>query len=160
MTEHRVKIAEWVVAAAPARLVAIGLGSCVAIVLFDAKVRVGALAHILLPSPGIVRGDAQPGRSPCSAVPRMLEEMRALGANGAITARLVGGASLFGAILNAERTPAVGARNIEAARAALAAAKVRVIGEAVGGQAGRSVYFDVASGRLDVRSVRAGDRVL
>ena len=154
------KIAEWAVAAAPARLVTIGLGSCVAIVLHDPKARIGALAHVLLPAPEGTRGMEHPGRFPGAAVPRMLDEMRALGAGGAITARLVGGASLFGALLSAPGGGSIGARNIEASRAALAAAKVRVTGELVGGAAGRSVYFDVASGRLDVRSMREGDRVL
>ncbi len=154
------KIAEYAVAAAPALLVTIGLGSCVAIVLHDAKTRVGALAHVLLPAPTATLGAAdQPGRFPSSAVPRMLDEMRALGSSGTVTARLVGGASLFGPLLTTDGA-SVGTRNIAAARAALAEAKVRVIGEVVGGNAGRSVFFEVASGRVDVRSMREGDRVL
>jgi len=157
---HKVKIAEWAAAAAPARIATIGLGSCVAIVLYDAKARVGGLAHVLLPAPTSVRDGEQPGRFPASAVPRLLDDMRKLGANGTITARLVGGASLFGTMLTREGAGAIGERNIEASRAALAAARVRVIGEAVGGTAGRSVYLDVGTGRLDVRSMRDGDRVL
>ncbi len=160
MTEHRVKIAEWSVAAAPALLVTIGLGSCVAIVLHDAKARVGGLAHILLPAPDGPRAAEHPGRYPGVAVPRMLDEMRQQGATGAITARLVGGASLFGSLLNAPGVSGIGLRNVEAARATLAEHRVRVSGELVGGVAGRSVYFDVGTGRLDVRSLREGDRVL
>lgn len=160
MTEHRVKIAEWAVAAAPAQLVTIGLGSCVAIVLHDARAQVGGLAHVLLPEATPSRGAEQPGRFPGSAVPLMLGEMRALGANGTITARLVGGASLFGPLLARDGAGAIGVRNVEAARAALATAKVRIVAEAVGGHAGRSVYFEVGSGRVDVRSLREGDRVL
>lgn len=155
------KIAEYVVAAAPALLVAIGLGSCVAIVLHDAKARVGGMAHVLLPGPtSPTDGQSMPGRFPASAVPRMLDEMRALGARGAITARLVGGASLFGPLLAAEGGVTVGGRNIAAAHAALAEAKLQLAGEIVGGNSGRSVYFDVGSGRIDVRSMREGDRVL
>jgi len=161
VTERRVKIAECAIAAAPARLVTIGLGSCVAIVLHDAKARIGAMAHVLLPA-ATRPTDAvsQPGRVPASAVPFMLDEMRATGATGKITARLVGGASLFGPLLAGDGAGAIGARNVEAARAALAAAKVRVTGEAVGGRVGRSVFFDVATGRVEVRSMREGDRVL
>ncbi len=160
MTDHKVRIGEWAVAAAPARIVTIGLGSCVAIVLHDAKARVGGLAHVLLPAPTSSRDDDQPGRIAATAVPRLLGDMRALGANGAITARLVGGASLFGTMLTRDGAGAIGERNIASARAALAAANVRVIGEAVGGTSGRSVYFEVGSGRVDVRSMRDGDRVL
>lgn len=154
------KIAEWAVAAAPARIVTIGLGSCVAIVLHDARAQVGGLAHVLLPAATSVAAVSQPGKYPSSAVPCLLEAMRGLGANGTITARLVGGASLFGPLLTRDGAGAIGERNIAAARAALAEARVRVVGELVGGDAGRSVYFDVATGRIDVRSVRAGDHVL
>lgn len=160
MTEHRVKIAEWAVAAAPARIVTIGLGSCVAIVLYDARARVGGLAHVLLPAPGKATDADHPGKFPSSAVPCVLAEMRARGANGAITARLVGGASLFASLLTREGAGAIGERNVAASRAALAAARVPVVGELVGGEVGRSVFFDVGSGRVDVRSVRDGDRVL
>ena len=154
------RIGEWVVAAAPARIVAIGLGSCVAIVLHDAKARVGGLAHVLLPAPGTGRDAECPGKFPSSAVPCVLEAMRAQGANGTITARLVGGASLFGAILAREGAGGIGERNVAASRTVLTAARVRVIGELVGGEVGRSVYFDVGTGKVHVRSVRDGDRVL
>lgn len=154
------KIAEYVVAAAPAQLVAIGLGSCVAIVLHDAHARIGALAHVLLPAPASAAAEsAQPGRVPATAVPRMLDEMRALGAQGPITARLVGGASLFGPLL-ATGGVTVGTRNVDAARAALQTARVRVTSDLVGGSAGRSVFFDVGTGRVEVRSMREGNRVL
>jgi chemotaxis protein CheD len=158
--EHKVKIAEWAVAAAPDRIVAIGLGSCVAIMLHDAKACVGGMAHVLLPSQPAAQEQAQPGRCASSAVPRLLVEMRALGASGTITAKLVGGASLFGAMLTRAGAGAIGERNVAAAREALTAARVRVVGELVGGTVGRSVYFDVGSGRVDVRSMRSGDRVL
>ena len=153
------KIAEWRVAAAPALLVTIGLGSCIAIVLHDAKARVGGLAHVLLPESAPQREVVQPGRFPGHAVPLMLDEMRALGSEGAITGRLVGGASLFGSLL-AREGGTVGSRNITAARHALQAAGIRVTGELVGGTSGRSVYFEVGSGRIDVKSLQEGHRVL
>jgi len=159
VTEHRVKIAEWAVAAAPDTLAAIGLGSCVAIVLHDAAARIGGLAHVLLPAPVGAHAAEHPGRSPGTALPLVLAAMRAKGANGAITARLVGGASLFGSLLGVDGG-GVGARNIAASRAALAAANVRVVGELVGGRIGRSVSFDVATGRCAVRALREGTHVL
>jgi chemotaxis protein CheD len=44
-----VPIAELAVATAGTTLVTTGLGSCVAIALLDARQKVGALAHVLLP---------------------------------------------------------------------------------------------------------------
>jgi chemotaxis protein CheD len=54
----------------------------------------------------------------------------------------------------------VGARNVVAARAALAAARVPVLGEDVGGESGRTVSFDVLTGSVKVKSVRGGERDL
>ena len=39
-------------------------------------------------------------------------------------------------------------------------ARVRLVAEDVGGDTGRTVSFDIASGTLTVRSVRGGERVL
>ena len=152
------RIAHHAVEKGRGRLVSVGLGSCVAIAIHDPVAKVGALAHVLLPE--AVRGHRVDNRARYAktAVPLLLEEMRALGATGPYVAKLAGGAGLFGAIL--ARSGTVGARNVEASRAALAAARVSVLAEDVGGESGRTVTFDVASGKLRVRSVRGGERVL
>ena len=48
--ELRVKVADYAVASGNAVISTIGLGSCVAIMLYDGSSRIGGLAHILLPS--------------------------------------------------------------------------------------------------------------
>ena len=48
-------------------------------------------------------------------------------------------------------------REAAAVREALAAAGVRIVGEDVGGDFGRSVYLHLDGGRLYVRSLAAGD---
>jgi chemotaxis protein CheD len=93
-------------------------------------------------------------------VPLLVAEMSALGARaGRITGRLVGGASMFANLL-ASGGMNIGDRNVEAARAALALAGVPLLGEDVGGEHGRSVYFHVHDGRLEIRSLRRGNREL
>ena len=59
--EILVHVAEYKVGGAGDILLTIGLGSCVAVALHDPKVRVGGLAHILLPSPALSRRDQSPG---------------------------------------------------------------------------------------------------
>jgi chemotaxis protein CheD len=156
--EIRVRIAHHAVAAGRSRLVTIGLGSCVAIAIHDRVAKVGGLAHVLLPDASLGRGVENRARYASSAVPLLLEEMRALGAAGPFAASLVGGAALFGPLLAFGGS--VGARNVVAARAALAAVRVPVLGEDVGGQSGRTVSFDVSTGAVNVRSVRGGEHVL
>ena len=137
-------------------LVTLGLGSCVAIVLHDREARVGGLAHVLLPSPALARADANPAKFPQSAVPRLLELMRADGAEPKrITARLAGGASMFAA-LAPPGTIQMGERNLVAARQALQTHGVPLVAEAVGGDYGRTVRLRVQDGRLEVSTVAHG----
>ena len=137
-------------------LVTVGLGSCVAILLHDAEARVGGMAHILLPSPALSRIDSNPAKFPQTAVPRLLELMAADGARPRrITARLAGGASMFAA-LAPPGSIQMGERNLVAAREVLNAHQVLLVGEAVGGDFGRTVRFRVCDGRVQISTVSHG----
>ncbi len=157
--EVRVGVAALAVARGSGLLVTLGLGSCVAIVLWDEAARVGGLAHVLLPGPELSRDASNPAKFPCTAVPLLVRQMRAAGAGDRLTARLVGGASMFRSLL-ASAGVNVGERNVVAARAALATAGIPVAAEDVGGHYGRSVRFDVATGQVEVRTLRTGEREL
>jgi chemotaxis protein CheD len=160
MTEIVVRVADLRIGSAEDVLITIGLGSCVAIVLYDAAVRVGGLAHVLLPSPALARGTPNPARVPQTAVPALVSEMAAAGASPRrIKARLVGGASMFAA-LSTPGTIQMGERNVVAARHALAASGLPIVAEAVGGTFGRTVRLYVRDGRVDVSSVTHGNETL
>ena len=152
-----VGISELEIARAPATLSALALGSCVGVIVHDGVAKVGGLAHVLLPSPSIGRPRADaPGRFAPTAVAALLEGLANLGAETPrLTARLVGGASMF-AQLQPAGTIQVGERNVHAVREALHRHNVRVIGEAVGGDFGRSVDFNVATGQVVVTSYAHG----
>ena len=151
-----VRVADLRVGVADDVLVTLGLGSCVAILLYDAEARIGGMAHILLPSPALSRMDANPAKFPQSAIPRLLELMIADGANhGRITARLAGGASMFAA-LAPPGTIQMGERNLVASRQALGAHGVPLVGESVGGDYGRSVRLRVCDGQVEIRTVAHG----
>jgi chemotaxis protein CheD len=155
---HKVRIAHHAVERGGGQLVTVGLGSCVAIAIYDTLAKVGGLAHVLLPEASHGASVANPARYASTAVPFLIAEMRERGATGPFIAKLAGGARLFGPALSTASS--VGARNIDASRTALAKARVPVVAEDVGGESGRTVSFDVASGALNVRSVRGGERVL
>jgi chemotaxis protein CheD len=154
--ELLVRVADLRTGVADDTLVTVGLGSCVAILLHDAEARVGGLAHVLLPSPALSRMDNNPAKFPQSAVPRLIELMAADGAKvQRITARLVGGASMFAA-LAPPGTIQMGERNLVAARQVLSSYGVPLIGEAVGGDFGRTVRLRVCDGRVEVTTVAHG----
>jgi chemotaxis protein CheD len=146
-------LGEHVVRCPEGTLAALGLGSCIAVILHDPEAQVGAMAHVVLPSQSLSKVRDRPGRFPETAVPLLLTEMKAQGAQLArVTARLVGGASMFGSLVPAG-TMHMGQRNVMACRAAVRVAGLQVFAESVGGERGRSVWFDVASGLVTVRSV-------
>ena len=160
MRERVVKVADYAVDAGEVVILALGLGSCVACVVDDPIARVGGLAHILLPSQTLARDRSNRAKFPETAVPLVVEELLKLGAaRERLRARLVGGASMF-ANLASPGMAMMGERNVLATRDALKAARVPLIAEDTGSGYGRSVYFFLPGGRLEVRSVLHGVREL
>lgn len=141
-------------------LITVGLGSCIAILLHDQAASVGGLAHVLLPSPALSRRDTNPAKFPQLAVPRLLELMAREGASPRrITARLAGGASMFAA-LAPTGTIQMGERNVVASRQVLNGLGIPLVGEAVGGDFGRTVRLFVGTGKVEVTSVSHGSQTL
>ncbi len=159
LREIRVKVADYAVAS-EGTISTIGLGSCVAIVLYDSVAHVGGLAHVLLPNEAMSRDRSNPAKFPTTAVPLLIDEMRGLGASSdRIQAKIVGGASMFGNLLPPSGIN-IGERNVVAVRSVLAVARVPIVAHDTGSDYGRSVYLYVRDGRVEVRSLRKGSRVL
>ena len=137
-------------------LVSLGLGSCIGLALVDKRAGVAGLAHIVLPeTSGTPKPEAM-NKFADHAVPALVDGMVERGASRVfMQAALVGGASMFaGAGLE------VGQRNAVAVRELVAARRVPVVGEAVGGSRGRTVKVDVASGTVSVREAGGTEDVL
>ena len=155
----RVHVADYAVATS-GTISTVGLGSCVAIILYDPVARVGGLAHVLLPTEAMSRDRSNPAKFPATVVPILLDRMRDLGAIGnRLRAKIVGGASMFGNLIPPGGVN-IGERNVAAVRQVLAGAKIPIVAEDTGSDYGRSVYLNVADGAVEVRSVRKGSRVL
>jgi chemotaxis protein CheD len=156
-TTH-VPVAGYAVATSHGILSSVGLGSCVALMLYDKLTRVGAMAHILLPNESMSRERGRPTKFASTATVFLLDEMRRFGASGEPLAWIVGGASMFGSLLS--KGINMGERNVTAVRASLEEARIAIAAADVGGEYGRSVYFDVATGSIRVVSMRHGERTL
>lgn len=149
------KVADWAAERGDGVLVTLGLGSCVAIMLYDPQAKTGAMAHVLLPSTSLARDITNRAKFPETAVPLLIERLKALGADPRrLVAKLAGGASMFGQLVT-PGTIQMGERNILASRNALRAATIPIIREAVGGERGRTVRFHIKDGRVEIRSVGA-----
>lgn len=142
-----VAMGRWAVAPAPT-LIRTLLGSCAGVVLHDRVARVGGVAHIVLPNS---RGVADhPGKFADTAIPGMIADIRrTLGRNasGRLTAKIVGGASMFqaGKALN------IGQMNRDAVEQILEELGVPILARDVGGGTGRRLTLDTASGVVTVR---------
>jgi chemotaxis protein CheD len=149
-----VRMAEQAVSRDPAeQLVSLGLGSCIGCALVDRTARVAGLVHIVLPSSASAPAGSPPAKYADTAVPKLIDDLVALGARRArLEAVLCGGAHMFAAAA-ASPMLEIGRRNGEETRAALARAGVRVRAADVGGSTGRSVEVDVATGAVHVRAV-------
>lgn len=155
-----------VVKAKQATLVCRALGSCVAVALFDKATGVAALAHVVLPhAPRASGADApprggvaKPGRFADRAVRKMLLEMRRRGTNGKVEAKIAGGARMFDADSPLIRT--LGRRNVQTVRQVLSRECVSIVGADTGGRHARSVFFDVTSGELLVKSMDGEGKTL
>lgn len=153
MKETIVRVADWTVDRGDAVIVTLGLGSCVAIMLHDPEVRAGGMAHVLLPSPSLARDTTNKAKFPDTAVPLLVERLKALGADPRrLVAKLAGGASMFSQLVT-QGTIQMGERNVLACRSALRTAAIPIVRESVGGDRGRSVRFHLKDGRVEIRSV-------
>lgn len=147
-----VRMGEFAVERGDAVLVALGLGSCVAVILHDPVAQVGSLAHVLLPAASLSADRSNPTRAADTAVPMLVEEMLKRGAALERTlAVIVGGATMFGDLLPSGAVH-IGERTVVACRLGLRRAGIPIRAEAVGGQTGRSVWFDLAAGTVTVRA--------
>ena len=154
-----VRMGEIAVARADEVLAAIGLGSCIGVALVDAQARVAGLAHVLLPEPASGR-EGGPGRYASTAVPALLDEIvRAGGARERLVAKIAGGSSMFPG-LTGNGIGAIGERNAEAVRQALAQLRIPLVAEDVGGSWGRTVHLQASDGTYVVSNVLRDDVVL
>jgi chemotaxis protein CheD len=133
-------------------LVALGLGSCIGVVMIDAQAQVGGLAHVMLPESGGER--TAKGKFADTAVPELLAQMVSRGAAPDRTrVAITGGAAMFGAGGQLE----IGARNEAAVRAALSEAGMRCHAAETGGTQGRTVRISVGAGSATVRVAGGGE---
>jgi chemotaxis protein CheD len=140
-------------------LVAYGLGSCVAVCLWDPATRVAAMAHVVLP--GVDPSGVPNPKFARSALPALVSLMQSEGAGPdpcRYVARLAGGAEVL-AIGGSGKLPRIGEQNALAVRESLEAAGVPIQATELGGTRGRSVWFDPREGgQIRVRAVGSTER--
>ncbi|ELY44466.1 chemotaxis protein CheD [Natronorubrum sulfidifaciens] len=154
-TPVQVGISELAVSEGDDTLKSYGLGSCLAIALYDPDSGIGGLAHAMLPDGDAAENsDRKPGKYADTAIRALLRRMVEDGASYiAVEAKLAGGSDMFEFESFGE---GVGQRNIAAARAELEKLGVPLVAEDVGGEHGRTVEFTPGTGTLVVKTANKG----
>ena len=80
-TRTLVRVGELHIAHGSGSLVTIGLGSCVGVALYDDHVKVGGLAHVMLPDVTRGRAEVPPARFASYAITTLIELMSTSGAH-------------------------------------------------------------------------------
>lgn len=143
-------------------LQALGLGSCIGVLFYDRQARVAGMAHVMLPSSDIGRGDIpQPGKYADTGVAALLAQVQQAGALKTRTVvKLAGGAEMFKFAGSDAPRLAIGQRNIEAVKLHLAELGLRVAAEDLGGNAGRTFEYDVETQTATVKVLGKPEREL
>lgn len=133
------------------RVITYALGSCIGICLYDPKLKLAALVHIMLPL-NMEAGRKNPLKYADTGIRETLKAMQAKGAlKSRITAKCAGGAKMFevsgkGSLGN------IGQRNIESVHTILKMEGIHLVAEDVGGGVARTLTFDAATGMATVQS--------
>ncbi|MBI4378185.1 MAG: chemotaxis protein CheD [Nitrospinae bacterium] len=157
----QVEMGEGVVMESPHIIKSVGLGSCVAVMLYDSKIKIGGLAHVMLPNSNHINYNNShisfPYQSADTAIETLLKEMKRMAPlTKNIVARMAGGARMFshyeGLIAG------IGVQNIMSIRELLRRERIPLISEDTGGDHGRSVEFHLDSGSVIVKAIGREDR--
>ena len=158
--EIHVGMADLKVASAPVVLTSLGIGSCVGVILYYSRTKIGGLAHIMLPDIDSVKNRTNRAKFANTAIPDLVEELEKLGAEKRfLKAKIMGGAHMFG-FAKTNKVFNIGARNVEKVKEVLKTLKLRLVAEDVGGSYGRSLYFYLETGDVRVRTIAHGEKIL
>jgi len=131
-------------------LIAYGIGSTLAVILYDEGVKAGGILHFMLfnSAVGSLKTREYPAMYADSGIPQLVKSCIELGARkDALTARLAGGAFMLGKGIS----QSVSDGNLSAARKILSKMGIKVAAEDTGGNHMRTVRLDIATGKAYLR---------
>lgn len=148
------KILQW-----DGELITYALGSCIGICLWDEKLKLAALIHIMLP----INMEAGRKNTMKYADTGIRETLRQLEVKGGrkdrLIAKIAGGAKMFEVAGNSNLGN-IGQRNIDCVRMNLRKEGIRIISENVGGSVARTLSFFPATGIGKIRAYGQPDITL
>ena len=123
------------------------LGSCLGLVLYERRLKIGGLAHIVLPRAPAGHSDL-PGKFADTAVPALIRKMEQLAGGATLNpcAKIAGGANMF----NSPAANTIGDQNIEAIERLLQEMRIPIVARHLRGECGRRMTLDTATGTVTI----------
>ena len=138
----------------PSTILKTCVGSCVAVAMYDNQVRIGGLAHIMLPQASNEKERNKPAIYARSGIPLLLNKMINSGASkDNIIVAIAGGSLLLtdrklGVELN------IGRRNTNMVQESLSLAGIPILRQDTGGYFGRVLELKLSNGLINIRALK------
>lgn len=157
----KVGIADMNIVVSPQLIRTSGLGSCVGVVIYDEAREIAGMAHVMLPDSSLAKsGRLNDAKYADTAIKKLVNDLVNRGAQlSSLKAKIAGGAQMF-QFSSTSDIMRIGPRNVEAVKRELAASRIKVIAEDVGGNNGRTIEFNPKTAILSIRTVNKGTKEL
>lgn len=123
----RVAMADYKISKAPGQIITLGLGSCIGICAYEPSLKIGGMAHIMLPCDEMALDKSNKAKFANTAIPILVNELEKMGCNRQrLQVKIVGGAHMF-SISGNDSSFNIGARNIAAVEEGFAALGITIM---------------------------------
>ncbi|MDR2940230.1 MAG: chemotaxis protein CheD [Clostridiales bacterium] len=144
----------------PDILTTIGLGSCVGIALYDPSTKMAGLAHVMLPDSTKIQNNTNEAKFADTAIKKLVSDMLRSGASKSfMRAKIAGGAQMF-SFNSTNESMRIGDRNTEAVIKLLAEYRIPIVANDTGNTYGRTIELYSEDGRLVVKTIGHGNKII
>ena len=134
-----------------------GLGSCVGVVLYDESSKIAGMIHVMLPDSTLGKVDSlNVAKFADTGIDALVQLLKVEGVQPfRLKAKIAGGAQMF-KFTSDKDSMRIGPRNVEAVKIQLRKNGIPIVAEDTGGNSGRTIEFDPATSKLNIRTVNQG----
>lgn len=156
MSVIKVGMADLKISKSPDILTTIGLGSCIGFTIYDKTLKIGGMAHIMLPYSFKKDDHINKAKYADTAVELMLDKLLSCGVTKEnMVCKIAGGAKMFDIKIQDEKLN-IGDRNYDALIKQMMLFDIPIAAKDVGGNYGRTIEFDLSNGKLKVKTIGHG----
>jgi chemotaxis protein CheD len=145
---------EIVIGKSPDILVSLGLGSCIGCILYEPELKIGGLAHVMLPTSSLSRaGSDNMNKFADVAIPEMVKQLKAKGVKiENCICKMAGGSQMFFGGVDSQSSLDIGTKNKKAVIEEIEKLGLKPSVIETGGNNGRTVRFETETGVLHIKS--------